>query len=174
LNRQKPIARVRTAWWPGGRCSEAPSAGRAGPVSEPLHQLVDHRDRAARRVQRGVEGAGRADRVEVERSAAGAADRLDRLDVLGRVHGLDERAVGGGRLARLEAGPVGLLQGPQDRGDARRLLGVGAGVVAQRRRVMEGHGARHAVSTVPAPCPPTPHASTSSSSARARPGCTPR
>ena len=76
LNRQKPIARSRSAWWPGGRSAQNASA------------------RARRRAARSAAAAappaacsaaskepGAGDRVDVDHPAAARAERLDRVDV---------------------------------------------------------------------------------------------
>ena len=71
------------------------------------------------------------------RAAAGLACRADRIDVL---LGMDRRhraAFGRGRLAPLQPEPAARLQLALDRRDPRLVLGMRAGVVLERARVME-------------------------------------
>src|SRR3954462_3596944 len=135
--------------------AEAHPAGRLGVVAgRAVHrravarlaaeQRVDHRDRAAGRVQRALPGPRRQDRVHVEVAAAAQTDRLDPLDVLARMDGLERRALDGGRLADVPPEPVALAEGGLDRLDALGALGVRAGLMGVRGGVLEqdgGHGA---------------------------------
>ena len=80
LNRQKPIARSSSAWWPGGRCSDAPKRG-----PSPPEQRVDDRHRAARRVQRRRGRSPRETTVSASSAPPPAAlTLLDAAHVLGR------------------------------------------------------------------------------------------
>ena len=78
-NRQKPIARANSAWWPGGRSAEKPT--RSPPREQRLHQRAG----AAGGAQRRLERTGARGGVEVEGGAA-RAHLPDELDVLGRMH----------------------------------------------------------------------------------------
>ena len=71
-NRQKPIARARSAWWPGGR--SAREAGALAAREERLHQ----RARPARGVERRLVAARAGRRVHVERLAASSHARAPR------------------------------------------------------------------------------------------------
>ena len=117
-NRQKPIARARSAWWPGGR-----SAAEADPLAA-AQQRLDERAGAAGGVQRRVPRARAQRRVGVERAAA-RAQLAHRLDVLARVHApellqLRARAPRGARSRASRARPRLCL----DRADAVGALGV--------------------------------------------------
>ena len=83
LNRQKPIARSRSAWWPGGRSAQNGGRGLAG--EQPLRRVGG----AAGGVQRGLVGAG-ARRPCRGRSCRRPRRRsLDRVDVGGVVDALE-------------------------------------------------------------------------------------
>ena len=93
LNRQKPIARSRSAWWPDGRTPQKPDCGLA------RQQRGRHRAGAAGGVQRGAKEASTDERVGVDRAAPARAQLRDRAHVRGAVDEL-ELLLAGGRAPR--------------------------------------------------------------------------
>jgi hypothetical protein len=100
-------------------------------------QLVHHRARTAGRVQRRSVGAGAHYGVGVEVAAARLGGRANRVDIGLRVHRRHGGAIGLGGLAPLEPEPSARLELRLDRRDARLVLGMRAGVVLERARVVE-------------------------------------
>src|SRR3954462_12375625 len=89
-NRQNPMARSRSAWWPGGRCAEAAAGGPPPPsrgattahAPATAEQEVDGVARAAHAVARRRPGPGADHRVEIDLPAAVTAELLDERHVL--------------------------------------------------------------------------------------------
>ena len=134
LNRQKPIARAGSAWWPGGRCA--------------LKTPVDASPSSSRRPARtappaacsaAVQRARADDRVGIDLRRRRPRRGLDRGDVARRVHGGQRlarrpRATGRARSRAIARGERAL-----DRHDAGGLLGMLAGFVLQRRGMLQEH-----------------------------------
>ena len=109
---------------------------RVDPLAVPEHP-VHGVDRAARRVQRRVEGGLDGDGVHVDHPPTRAAQLLDPVDVRGGVDTQELLACGGRRLDELHPQPPLLLEGRLDRTHALRALRMGAGVVRERGGVSE-------------------------------------
>lgn len=75
--------------------------------------------------------------VRVEVAAAGLGSRADRVDVLVGMDCGDRLALGLRRLTPLESKPPACLELRLDRGNARLVLGMRAGVVLERARMVE-------------------------------------
>ena len=142
-NRQNPIGRERSAWWPGGRM--ATKAARAQPsitASTAMHG-------AAGRAQGGLGAAGAHHRVVVQRHrlAGLGADAEDGLHIVGGVDAGELFLGGGGRgFAQQRQEFLGLQRAQHGAQAVGAFRVPGAGVVLQARRVGD-QGDRHGTSS---------------------------
>ena len=136
LNRQNPIARSDSAWWPGrpvdaeaGRRRRRPAGGR--PAPRPLRAACSAASNEPAEI----------DRVGVDLRATRRRGALDQLDVA--LAGARPQTARGRRPAsctRSKPSSSPRRELPLDRHDPRRLLGMRPGVVLQRGRMLQKHG----------------------------------
>src|SRR6201998_4336096 len=110
LNRQNPIARSGSAWWPEGRTPQKPSL--ASPASSAL--VISHAAPAACLAARN-EGSPTAVSASIAPPPAGEAEIANGLHERRRVDQLQLGLVGRRRQATLEPEPAALLQRALDR-----------------------------------------------------------
>ncbi len=145
LRRDRDVVEEAEAHRAAGRrvVARAGDAATHATAAAPAEQRVDHRDRPARRMQRGLPRARADGRVHVDHPAPAGRERLDAIDVGGRVHGLDRRTRRRRRQAHVPPQPVALAERTLDRDDPPRRLGMRTGLVLERRRMAQQDSAGH-------------------------------
>ena len=150
LKKQKPIACVASAWWPGGRAATKTAGARFSITASTAARTSPVARYAAENVaaEMGLSGQSKSENAVRLTRRRGVARRLHPRDVGRLVHALEglERAGGVGRA--LEA-PAVLAQRVHNGLQASGVLGVvGARVVLEKDGIVEDRHAAHGASVL--------------------------